>query len=481
VLSPDRIAALVPDRSSLDAARKLLQPGNWPLRAREAAGGLVWGECQGSASAPYRICLDSADLGSRCSCPSRKFPCKHALALMWLFAERPGEFQAGEPPDWVREWVGKRRGKAAGTGKAAAGETSETPGQAPAAPCIGLEPLPEAPQEISFQDEKAEAKSRAQRERLRQAREEAILSGLDDLDRWIADRLEAGLAGFAAAAPAQCRMTARRLVDAKAPGLAALVDEIPQTLLSLPEPMRTPYLVETLGGLHLLACAYRNQESLPPGLREDVRRLIGWTVERASLLADPASLRGEAVWRVVGQRSEIRPDGLRSFETWLAACDRPESGIPGFALLLDFAPVSAGPIASPFEVGEAFRAGLVFYPSAAPLRAVIASRLPGPVEDAVLHGAASLAEALDAYDAVLAVQPFAGTRPLAVSGARIEDGRDGLVLTDAAGAIALPFRRSQETEILPLAGNEITAVGLWDGRFFSLLAAETPLGPWHEG
>ena len=30
---------------------------------------------------------DLRDLGSKCTCPSRKFPCKHVLGLLWLNAE----------------------------------------------------------------------------------------------------------------------------------------------------------------------------------------------------------------------------------------------------------------------------------------------------------------------------------------------------------------------------------------------------------
>jgi hypothetical protein len=84
-LTLERIEALAPDQSSLAAARKLLKPAGWPTLA--VGEGLAWGECQGSGATPYRVVISEADHGYKCTCPSRKFPCKHSPALMWLRAE----------------------------------------------------------------------------------------------------------------------------------------------------------------------------------------------------------------------------------------------------------------------------------------------------------------------------------------------------------------------------------------------------------
>ena len=96
----DTVTALAPDQASLNAASKLLKPAKWPLRQQETAAGLVWGECQGSGANPYRVVFDLGDQGYKCTCPSRKFPCKHTLALMWMYAEGAGDFTPGTTPDW---------------------------------------------------------------------------------------------------------------------------------------------------------------------------------------------------------------------------------------------------------------------------------------------------------------------------------------------------------------------------------------------
>src|SRR5262249_17154543 len=105
------IEAMAPDQSALSAASTLLKPAKWPSRARSA--GLIWGECQGSGANPYRVVADTEEPGSKCTCPSRKFPCKHALALMWMFVEDDAGFRVAEVPDWVKDWLGRRRKGAA--------------------------------------------------------------------------------------------------------------------------------------------------------------------------------------------------------------------------------------------------------------------------------------------------------------------------------------------------------------------------------
>lgn len=97
-LTLERIEALAPDQSSLVAARKLLKPSTWPTLAE--GEGLVWGECQSSGATPYRVVVKEADAGYKCTCPSRKFPCKHTLALMWMRADESASFAPATVPDW---------------------------------------------------------------------------------------------------------------------------------------------------------------------------------------------------------------------------------------------------------------------------------------------------------------------------------------------------------------------------------------------
>src|SRR3954469_9350365 len=54
-------------------------------------GSLLFGECQGSGSKPYQCSCDFARPEQptyRCTCPSRQFPCKHCLGLMYAYAQK---------------------------------------------------------------------------------------------------------------------------------------------------------------------------------------------------------------------------------------------------------------------------------------------------------------------------------------------------------------------------------------------------------
>jgi uncharacterized Zn finger protein len=456
-LSLAKIQEIAPDQGSLDAARKLLKSA-WPHLAGD--GELIWGECQGSGSQPYRVILSEIDLGYKCTCPSRKFPCKHVLALMWLRVEGRN-FGTGDRPGWVEDWVGRRRSPSAATPAVVTAEPKNIT-------LAAVEPA----------DAKSEARAAAQRERNQAEREAAILAGLDDLDRWLTDQLERGLAAFPSAAPEQCRTLSRRLVDAKAPSLAARVEQLPAALFAVPEPERVGFLIEKLGELHLMAEAYRRQSELPDALHADIRAAIGWLVTRDGLLADPQALRVRDRWIVLATVAEVQPDKLRRLETWLGRMGAGDG--PHFAVLIDFVPVSIGTVKSTWSPGEAFEAELVFYPSGAVLRAIIGDQSAGAAPcPRWLPPGDDVAAALGRYDAALAARPWLGEWPLAVKEATILRQDDGFALVSPEGGGVLSMRIDDPDPILPLLGlDRIDAFGLWDGRRFALKFAETPVGRW---
>jgi len=463
-LSLDKIEAIAPDQASLSAARKLLKPALWSGLAADGAG-LIWGECQGSGATPYRVAISEPDTGYKCTCPSRKFPCKHALGLMWLRAEGKTAFETSAVPEWVLDWVRRRRP----TGDK---EPAETSGEK----SIALA----SSEEVAEVDPKAEVRAAAARNRSREDREEAIAAGLDDLDQWITDQVEGGLAGFPAQAGKASRVIAQRMVDAKAPGLASRLEMLPPRLYALSEPERPQMAVRELGQLHLIAQAYRGQKQLPADLREDVRRAVGWTVSREALLADEAAVRVSGSWRVIGTLSEVQPDRLRRLETWFLREGTQEA--PQFAVLIDFVPVATGLGRSPYMVGERLVATFVFYRSPVPLRAVIAEILSPLQEcsDATALPDQGLAEALQAYHRALAAKPWLGAWPMAFRRARLRRSGEQLFVCAAEGTgPVLPLAQSQFSLALPLVAFEsIDAAGLWDGTQLRLLLADTALGRW---
>ena len=101
ILTPEQVLALAPDAASAAAARKLAHPRDWHGLGRSDHA--LWGECQGSAR--YQVRVHLPDAAVKCSCPSRKFPCKHGLALMLIAAGQPELVPDAAAPSWVADWL----------------------------------------------------------------------------------------------------------------------------------------------------------------------------------------------------------------------------------------------------------------------------------------------------------------------------------------------------------------------------------------
>lgn len=462
-LTLQKIEQLAPDQSSLTAAKKLLKPSLWPT-LQDNGEGLVWGECQGSGATPYRIAVTEADAGYKCTCPSRKFPCKHTLALMWMRADKLAPFTDGTPPQWVNDWLGRRRGPTPG---AAAPKPAEPTAARPSIAAVTEE-------EPAVSDVETQARAEAQRARSRAQRESLIVGGIAAMEQWITDQLERGLAGFDQRAAQDCATLAKRLVDAKAGGLANRISALPATLFRVPEEDRPLLAARALAAAYLIGQAYTRQDSLPEPLKADVRQAVGWNLTREALLEDASLLRVDGQWRVLAVRDEVQPDRLRRIETWLQA------GAAGghCAVLIDFIPVSGGATGNMYLPGEVLDAELVFYPSPVPLRAQITAHRGTQTATIGWAGAErSLDDGVAAWRAALAAKPWLDTFPLTASEVQVRAA--GNRLYACAGDVALPLAAASDEAARPLCTVDVISLfGLWDGRELTPLLAATPLGEW---
>src|SRR6187551_1923980 len=105
----EQIYSLAPDESSKKSGKELANPSKWGKR--EFSDRALWGECQGSGKLPYQTQVDIGNVAFKCSCPSRKFPCKHGLGLLLLYARDKKMFSSAAEPDWVTGWLDKRNEK----------------------------------------------------------------------------------------------------------------------------------------------------------------------------------------------------------------------------------------------------------------------------------------------------------------------------------------------------------------------------------
>ncbi|MFA7766887.1 SWIM zinc finger family protein [Streptomyces sp. NPDC048723] len=398
----EQVLDLAPDDASRKAGGRLGGAGPW-LQIGGSASGSVWGLCKGSGSKPYRTVVDLTGPAYKCSCPSRKFPCKHALGLLLLWsAEGVGE--PGEAPEWAAQWLADRAAKAA------------RPPGGRAAPA----------------DEEG-ARKRAERRAAR------VGAGVTELEQRLADLLRGGLAGQEQAGYAGWEETAARMVDAQAPGLAARVRE----LGTIPScgPGWPARMLEEAALLHLLDRAWLGVAGLPEELAATVRSRVGL----------PASGEGEAVrdrWLVLAQYDTVSPDGrLTTRRIWLRGL---AGGRP--ALVLDFGPPGRPPgLALP--VGLVLEAEMRFRPGSAGLRADLGERFAAAVPCAEVPAGVSTGAALEAYGAALREDPWLESWPVVLGPVVPIPGELGWQLADAEGTSALP---------VPLTGGgSRSRGGLW--------------------
>ncbi|MFI6868710.1 DUF5691 domain-containing protein [Nocardia sp. NPDC050406] len=322
--STEQVAALAPDAASLTAARKLR--GKWSETGQ--FDNALWGLCAGSGSRPYQTVIDLSGPAYKCSCPSRKFPCKHALGLLLTWAEG-GAPETDAPADFAAEWLAGRAARAA---KQAAPEAKS--------PRTG---------------NPATADQRHAR----------VTAGLADLDMWLADQIRTGLAS-ADRSHTAFESVAARMVDAQAPGVALALRQLPRTAARADWPHR---LLREYGRLHLLVTAHQRLDEIAPALRSSIRTHIGYPTTADAVRAEPA-VRDH--WMVLAARTGV-DDGLYTRRVWLRG-----RATGRWALLLDHHYGSPSFPQDTPAPGFQVDAELHYYPAAAPLRAVWGERYDAP-------------------------------------------------------------------------------------------------------
>ncbi|MBM7169670.1 SWIM zinc finger family protein [Streptomyces sp. G44] len=430
----DQVLALAPDAPSRKAGSRLGVAGPWS-EAGSSGEGAVWGLCKGSGSKPYQTVIDitggadAAGPAYKCSCPSRKFPCKHALGLLLVWAGADGTVPDGEPPAWAEEWLASRRRRA---------EEKRGPAASPAAPVD-----PEA------------ARKRAEK------RAERIAAGATELEQRLSDLLRAGTATAEQAGYGLWEETAARMVDAQAPGLAARVRELGAIPSSGPGwPVR---LLEECALLHLLDQGWLHRDALPPGLAATVRSRVG-------LPAPPEGPPLRDRWLVLAQY-DTADSKLTTRRIWLYGTDSGRT-----ALLLSYGAAGRAP-ALALPVGLALDAELAGYPGARQLRADLGEQFAAPAPTTERPPGVRTDEAAARYGEALRDDPWLESWPVTLREVIPAQAGGAWQLTDADGDSALPMAPAAASgpglwRLVALSGGApLTVFGECGHRGFTPLAA----------
>lgn len=435
----EQVLALAPDASSANSGRGLAAARKWETLGADATS--AWGTFQGSGKQPYQTSIDLGGPAFKCSCPSRKFPCKHALGLFLVLVQQPGAMAEKAPPAWTAEWLAGRRGK-----------EEKKAGNVPDADS------PEDPQ--------AGVEAAAAAARRAASREAKVTAGLEELGVWLYDLVRSGFAVLPGKPSRFWTTPAARLVDAQASGLARRVSRLDGvTTLGEHWPAR---LLWEAALLHLAREGWTRITALPKAAQADLRAAIGFTTSQEEVLAQDG-LRDH--WMVVAQVIE-EDERLRTQRTWLFGANtrRP-------ALCLSFSAGPAQPLDVSLTAGTTLDAELVFFPSAWPLRALVKHRHETRQPAACQWPHRTITEANDFAAEALTANPWIERLAFGFTAVVPVRRSEAWLIRDEAGhALVLDAPEEKAWRLCSLAGGRpVSLAGEWNGERFS------PLGAWAEG
>ena len=445
----DQVLLLAPDRAAAAAAQPLAVPSAW-----SAAGcddGAVWGAYIATSAEPYNVAVDlSDDIGGpayRCSCPSRKIPCKHALALLLLYAD--GHVVPARRLPFAAAWLQRRatRGRDGTDTDPDADPDADTEAES-------LAPVPSHDGDESGSAAEGALGGGArspnppfdggdpQRQKRQFERAERMRAGLQELDRWLADRIRVGLAASELSDIETWDRLAARLVDAQCGALANRVRRVATRVGSHPHWHED--VLEEMALMHALAVGAQRTSSLPADLAEGVHIATGLTVAKDDVLAGVPST---ATWIVAGE-SRTREDRITVQRTWLASAG---AAPVTWAMVLAFG-AFGNEVTTEHEVGTAIDGDLHWYPGGITLRAIVGrttgSATPAPAGPAPT----TIADAAAAYGWALAGEPWLERYPMCIAAVPAPIGNGRWVVADTTGALAVAAGFTRMAEVVAVSG-----------------------------
>lgn len=198
-VTEQQILAMAPNSAAAANGKKIAKSGFVRLE-KSADDTLFLGECVGSGKSNYITTVDfinpSAPL-CRCSCPSRQFPCKHGLALLYVIME-DRSFGLCEIP----EDIARKRAKLAG--KAAGGDVAK--------------------ETATVSEEQAEKKKAAAAKNAKAKKLRMQLEGLELTKQLLAELLKNGLGTMGGTSLKNYEQLAKQLGDYYLPGPQRLLN-----------------------------------------------------------------------------------------------------------------------------------------------------------------------------------------------------------------------------------------------------------------
>ncbi len=427
----EQVAALAPDASSLKSGKDLGIAGKWQLTGISTRA--LWGNCQGSGKLPYQAQIDLHNLAFKCTCPSRKFPCKHGLGLLFLYARQPASFTNQPEPDWVDDWLKKRTEK--------------------------------VEKKNDQKDKPVDAEAQAKRA---EARNKKINDGIEDLQFWIKDLIRNGLLNIPENAYDFWKAPVKRMIDFQAPGLAGLVKNL-GTINYYKETWKYQLLYQLLK-IYTLSESYKHIEELPPDIVFEVKTLIGFNQTKEEVFAQKGT---HDKW-IVLCRSYTEEDQLTIERNWLYGTNTGK-----YAFILQFITTNQVPEIN-LMPGTTVDAELVFYKGAIPYRALIKQQ--NNVNSNILaNGLPSFNAVFENFSTVISSNPFYDKVPAIINDVRFIKHNEWYLADNSGFVMPVNSSDNMAFKILAITGGnsftisalvnetEVEPLAIWaNNKFYSI-------------
>lgn len=414
----EQILGLAPDQFTLRASQGIAHRQKW--MALHQDGATLWGIFPNGKHKDGQTAVFLPSLSLTCSCNSRKFPCRHELALLQLWQQQSSLFTSLPPVKQLAAWAKREQKKH--------NQTTNKSNR--------------------FVHKQSPAQRLAQ-----------LQSGLHELELWLTDIVRHGLASLPERPKTYWETMANRLIDAQATALAQQIRQLAK--ISPSQPNWPESTLKQMGRLTLIIQGFHHYDQLPAETQADLQTAVGWLPHPTSKQAVQADN-----WLVLGKsQDQIGKQHQTSSWLWGEKCQK--------AAQLIQINQPAKPEGMGRLTGSVLQGSLQFSPSNWPLLAVPQSGFQQIQHAFMPTGFSTIQEAAKTVSQAKAVNPWLGHFPMLLHNVLPIQEQPTWQLADKAGSrLPLPDKYSKIWQLEALAGGtpSLTLFGIWNGRFLQPLS-----------
>lgn len=211
-ITEQQIQAMAPNGAAVANAMKISKKGGFVRLERSGDDTFYLGECTGSGKSNYITTVDFIELEKpvcRCSCPSRQFPCKHGLALLYEILAGKSFGICEIPEDILKKREKKLARDAKAAGEDFAGSKTGSAGENPE-------------EAAALEKKKLAAQKSAKSAKTKKIKKQ--LEGLELAAKLVQDLMKAGLGTMGGTALKTYEQLSRQLGDYYLPGPQRLLN-----------------------------------------------------------------------------------------------------------------------------------------------------------------------------------------------------------------------------------------------------------------